>query len=780
MPKPHEIDEQVELEREAVRCGVQKLRDNTRRLEEKSYASASIYGTSSINCLMEPLVNHITESLEKRTSKTRGYQFQIMNTYLSDIEPLALGTIGLKLTFDKVFSYKPGSDQLATVAESVGTGVEQEAQMRHYETKAPGLLNVLKENYWHRAIGTQQKLTVIRTLMNRYDVEPWRPWSSSDRVKIGAWLLDCICEVSDWFFKEQRRSGKRLKLYLRPTPEFLAIKDQVMQESEMFSAFAWPMLIPPNDWTTEGKHGGYLLNEVMKGHQMVRKSGHSPIQGKTPVDFLNKIQKVAYRLNPFVVDVAETLQQQGISVGKFLPIIELPLPPKPADIADNAVSRKAYRRAAAEVLNENASAFRRSCRTRLTMEAVERFKDREQFFLPWSLDYRSRAYPIPSLLTPQDTDFGKSLIRFKEESYMTPEAEDWLAFQVSTTYGNDKLPLNERIQWTKDNFTFISRVALDPIGNLSDWEVAEEPWQFLAACDEFYHCVMIADRQFTGLMVAVDATASGLQILSGLCRDASTARLCNVIDSDKPQDAYASVAEAAKPNCPDSVKPYMDRKVTKRSVMTIVYNAKPFSNRQYIRDALKEKGVELSKEDLNETVKAVREAMKITFPGPMAVMKWIEDEITNALKRGLTEFDWVTPSGFCVKQKLMKHKVERIDLQLLGRCQMSIANGETDQVDKSRHKAATAPNLIHSLDACLLQLSLLRFNSPIATIHDSVLCRATDMSELSSVVRETYMHMFADNDYLKTFAQHIGAETEPPIIGDLNPESVIESTYFFS
>ena len=100
-------------------------------------------------------------------------------------------------------------------------------------------------------------------------------------------------------------------------------------------------------------------------------------------------------------------------------------------------------------------------------------------------------------------------------------------------------------------------------------------------------------------------------------------------------------------------------------------------------------------------------------------------------------------------------------------------------MDKTRHKAATAPNLIHSLDSSLLSLSAIRFDAPIATIHDSVLCRATDMSCLSSLVRETYLHLFAEHDFLTDFAHQIGAETEPPIIGDLKPETVIDSTYFF-
>ena len=96
-----------------------------------------------------------------------------------------------------------------------------------------------------------------------------------------------------------------------------------------------------------------------------------------------------------------------------------------------------------------------------------------------------------------------------------------------------------------------------------------------------------------------------------------------------------------------------------------------------------------------------------------------------------------------------------------------------------RHKAATAPNLIHSLDASLLHLSATCFDAPIALIHDSVLCRATDMSILSDIVRSTYMELFAEQDYLTNFAQQIGAETEPPIIGDLEPSTVIDSTYFF-
>ena len=82
--------------------------------------------------------------------------------------------------------------------------------------------------------------------------------------------------------------------------------------------------------------------------------------------------------------------------------------------------------------------------------------------------------------------------------------------------------------------------------------------------------------------------------------------------------------------------------------MTIPYNAKPFSNRSYIREALKEKGVEIDKDELTQTVQSVRDAMHTVVPGPMSVMKWIETEVSKLIKSGKEVLIWETPSGFNV------------------------------------------------------------------------------------------------------------------------------------
>ena len=334
MPTPAQIEAQIQLERDAISHGLKKLHKNTKDLENKSYASATIYGATSIDSLLPRVIEKIEATTTRLTKGQAGVAFKEIQQHLHSIDAPAAAAISLKLTFDKVFSYKEDSNLATKVCEAIGVAVEQECQMRYYENTAPGLLKTIKDNYWHRSIGTQQKLTVVRTLMNRSDIEHWKTWGSSTRIKLGGWLLDCIMQASGWFTKDMIQRGKRRLQYVIPTPEFLQIKDAVMRNAELFSPLAWPMLIEPNDWTND-RSGGYLLNEVMCGHNLVRSGNPSSIQGEIPLTFLNRIQKVAYRLNPFIVKVAEELDRLERPVGKFLPIVHHELPVKPVDIATN-------------------------------------------------------------------------------------------------------------------------------------------------------------------------------------------------------------------------------------------------------------------------------------------------------------------------------------------------------------------------------------------------------------------------------------------------------------
>ena len=770
-----QIEDQKEFERKQISGGLDRLHSNTKKLEEKTYASATVYGSACMSSILPDLIAFI-ESKKEKYKNIAGRNIAVFHKHILPNDSAIQAMLACKVVFDHVFSPTTKKHGLTTIAKAVGSALEGEAQMEYYEKEAPALLATLKKNYWHQARGTEYKRKCIQTLMHKQNITPWIGWDSTSKIKVGVFFIDCLCEVSGWFERDLIYKGRKTISVINPSETLVKHHDEIMRMAELFSPLAKPMLIPPRNWHPL-QDGGYYLNDLTRCHQMVRRSDSQLIQGEITYEFINKIQKVSYKLNPFIVKVAKELEERGISVGKFRPVLQHTIPPKPPEESSDEVWRRW--KTEAKIAHELQKAeVRKSCRTRMTMEAVREFEGKD-YFIPWSFDYRGRAYPIPNLLTPQDTDFGKSLILFSKGVKITKKGMDWIKFQLATTYGLDKATMQDRLEWVEkaENRELVHRVWSDPIGNIADWENADEPWLFLAACNEWYE-LHYEHRFHTHLPVAVDATCSGLQILAGLSKDASTARMVNVIGSEKPQDAYATIASHSMDAIPDRLKPHWDRKVTKRCVMTIPYNAKPFSNRSYIRDAFKEKGVDVSKEELTQCVTAVRAAMNVVVPGAMNVMKWIETEIARAIKAGAGEIRWVTPSGFIVKQRLMKTAKSTIESQLMGRVKISISGAETG-VDLKHHKNATAPNLIHSLDASLLHIAMTDVDFPIALIHDSVLCRATDMCTLSTLVRKTYMSLFAEHEPLTDFALAIGAEEQPPIIGDLKPEAVIDSQYFF-
>ena len=772
-----QIDDQQEFERKQISGGLHKLMTNTKKLEDKNYASATVYGSSCMKSILPDLIAYIDKKKKKYNQRGNDVSKAIIHKYVLPTDTPVQAVLATKIVFDMVFSPISKKHRLTPIVEAIGKALEAEAQMEYYENEAKGLFITLKKNYWHQARGTESKRKCIQTTMHKQHITPWVGWTGEKtHAKVGVFFLDCLCEVSGWFVKGTERKGRKTYSVIEPSELLMNHHDEIMRMAKLFSPLAKPMLIPPRNWHSL-QDGGYYLNDLTRCHQFIRRVKHPPIQGEIPYQFINKIQQVSYKLNPFIVEVAKELEERGISVGKFRPVIHYEIPPKPPEEASKETWRE-WRSQAGRVHTLRKNETRKACRTKMTMEVVREFEDKV-YYIPWSFDYRGRVYPIPNLLTPQDTDFGKSLILFEKGTRITKKGMEWIKFQLSTSYGLSKATMEERIAWIDDyeNRALVERVWRDPVGNVADWEHADDPWLFLAACNEWYE-LHYEHRFHTHLPVAVDATCSGLQILAGLAKDASTARMVNVLGSDKPQDAYATIASRSMEAIPERLRPYWDRKTTKRSVMVIPYNAKPYSNRSYIREAFKEKGIDVNKDELTACVSAVRAAMNIVVPGAMEVMKWIEKEVARYIKAGNEEVTWLTPSGFPVTQRLMKRETKIIQTQLMGRCRLLVAGGEAG-VDLKHHKNATAPNLIHSLDASLLHLAVMDVKYPIALIHDSVLCRATDMCNLSTLVRKTYKTLFAEHEPLTDFALAIGAEEQPPIIGDLKPEAVIDSQYFF-
>jgi DNA-directed RNA polymerase len=492
---------------------------------------------------------------------------------------------------------------------------------------------------------------------------------------------------------------------------------------------------------------------------------------------LNLLQKVPYRINDRILELANFCMEHRITVGKFRADEPTPPPPKPEPWETASEEDKtSYRKMRTEIEDQNSFLAQRNYRTTEALYVANKYKG-DTFWIPWSFDFRGRVYPIPSSLSPQGTDFDKSLVYFEEEGGVN---EWWLAFQVATTYGLDKAPMEERIEWVNKNHEFLIRIASDPEGTISEWSKVEEPWCFIASVLEYYQCVITKTKKTSGLPVSVDATCSGLQHLSALALDRTAAEMVNVVPTDKPSDGYRIVAEKAKEILPEHLRDHITRKVTKRTVMTTPYGVTLNSARDYIRQELK--GIELEKGELQAIVKAIYQyAVRQVFDGPCRSMEFIQKIAGERIKNGATSIEWRTPSGFPVHQEYRRNETERINTKLLGQRVQTwlLKEWEERQIDLSKAKTAASPNLIHSLDAALLHLVFAEWDAPFTVIHDCVLGRSCDMDAMGAAIRDKFVEIYSQ-PVLKDWATQLGVDfDESVMLNTLDINDVQESAYFF-
>jgi DNA-directed RNA polymerase len=688
---------------------------------------------------------------------------------MTKLGPESIALVTLKTTLDQ--ACKRGSGKLlkkAGLITSIGHALQVEARLTSLHKQAPGLYRHLLDDYTS-ASGTAHKAFSITKKMERLGYA-YKAWPQTEVARVGMWALDTVARVTGWIYFTNKWSGKKSTTYVQLTPTFIDLRELLISYTDRLSFQKLPMLCRPRPWQP-GQAGGFLTSELRDVATGKVKPPTSPM----PLQAINNLQNVAWRINSQVLDVAKELRENNISIGSFK-----------SDIAKDVVNWLnddstpedvyRYKREAKATYDNNALIAKRNIRTSQAMSVAERFVVEPEIYFPWNLDYRGRMYPTTVGVSPQGADFERSLLLFAEGS---EPCQFWLMFHLATTYGLDKKPIEERLDWVRNNQQLIAAVARDPVAMRGLWEAADEPWMFLSACIEWASIYIDGTQHLSYLPVGIDATCSGLQHLSALTLNRSAAEQVNVVPTPQPSDAYRTVAEAAVPLLPEHLAEQVDRKLTKRVVMTLPYGATYKGAKKQIEEVLADRGVEFDEFNLKTLVDAIySEAAPSTFPGPIKLMHWLKSNAKNFLKNGY--ISWTTPSGFECIQRKNKPKTHRINSFSLGsaRCRVTIVVGQGD-VDVDGHIKAIAPNLVHSLDASLLHLAISKCSFPCSGVHDCVLARSSDMDQLSNLLRSEFVSMYQGLPLLD-FVRQQGVELPGDlIVGDLDLEEVLHSKYLF-
>jgi DNA-directed RNA polymerase len=238
------------------------------------------------------------------------------------------------------------------------------------------------------------------------------------------------------------------------------------------------------------------------------------------------------------------------------------------------------------------------------------------------------------------------------------------------------------------------------------------------------------------------------------------------------------------------------RKVVKRNVMTLPYGGTRYGLGQQQIDDAKKHGIErlyhMEHKWAAYMGRMVFDVCKEALRRPMQLLTVFEEagKIADANEEFL---EWTVPiTNFSVMQYYTEGKVVKTWVQYGPPIGRKLANGyyenalqlnlcyiENQIPSKGKQAQGAAPNVIHSLDAGHLALTVYRAPFGVTTIHDSFGCLLADMPALFTLVRQTFVE-FYDTYPLADIMESISGDISDVEFGTLDVSLVLDSEYCFA
>ena len=329
MATPEQLARQFQRETEARTEAITRLRERTRTAEDRMYASATVYGSAFINQGLNKITKEIADKINRVSQGWASDKAQAVAP-IKDCDPGVLALITAKGVLDILGVRRIENLTYAAATTHIGGLVYHQIMLDRFAAEQPELFDKA-EAHIHAHKGYGYKVQRYRAVMRRNDVEILS-WGTSVRHLVGGWLLDRLATATGWVTTRLSATSSNSRItYLVYQPEFIKAREALLAQAEAFAGCLWPMLCEPNDWSDDFA-GGYLTNDLRKLTRLVRtrvSRRDALLRGSTALAMLNRLQKVPYRINDRILELANFCQEHRISVGKFRAEEPTPPPPKP-------------------------------------------------------------------------------------------------------------------------------------------------------------------------------------------------------------------------------------------------------------------------------------------------------------------------------------------------------------------------------------------------------------------------------------------------------------------
>lgn len=805
------VKEQFDLELGMKDAGVMRFRKMVQRMIEQKTQEDTTYGNKIIGHYITPVSKGIEQWLDAGRGKAGAHR--VAQPYLELLEPRVTAMLGLKVICSQLMSDKA---RLSRTAVGIARMMEDEVKCEHLRHEDRLAYKQIIKHAKTKG-QYQRQVDVVDFLMDKEDIA-WTRWPDNVCVHIGMVVIniiqDCVklVEFYDIF------DGKKTITCMRPTAD----TDKWVREHVDFMRFMTPVLEPmvikPKQWIAGELKGGYWSDHIPR-RSFVKTRNKRYLEELKYADMphvlkaANAAQNTPWRINKDVLQLITELKNTNSELGDIPRADHYEIPEKPEDIETNEEARKIYRGKARKVYEDNVQLTSKRLSFLQVYDVAVKYSEYEALYFPTQLDFRGRLYFQPHF-NPQGPDWMKGLLEFSEQKPLGEFGLEWLKIHVANLFGVDKVSYADRVKWCDENEEMLRAIAANPYQH-REWADADKPFQAYAAAMDLVRAVQAEDpsKYLSGIPIAFDGSCSGIQNLSLAFRDEVGGAAVNLIRSETPSDIYQLVADKAVEaiqwyldNGTEDEKTYAEwwayagltRKVVKRNCMTFPYGSKErgFSD-QLLEDFLKPYEKEHGEQEVhivklaNFLAKINFKAVKQTVLKAAEAMDWMQTAARVVAKQG-RPVCWTTPLGLPVVQAYVKSKEVRVETSLAGKRKVLSVREELLKPDTRKAANSISPNIVHSLDACHLMLTVSNavdagINS-FALVHDSFATHAGQSEEFYDIIRQSFVQLYEPDifaDLLEQFKEQVpedkhGDFAPLPEKGNLNPEEILDSLYCFA
>lgn len=795
-----DLGQQVAWEKECQRRGTERYYANQDRLREQGQGDTTDVMSFLIKDRLEDAADYLKELVKKGArGKAAGYNSIIRSVAQDDY--LKIAYIGLKAVLKAI--QVRDKNTVLKVTLDIASRIEADLKCQMFEASHPAYYDTVRKSFSQQNVTDYvHKHKVMMKKFGDFEID-WNDWTPSQKVQIGTRILRAILNVFGdvvFMYKEYNRGKTTNKL--DTTVQFDEWAAEFEKERGLLHPIYLPLKVPARPWTSltdGGYHTPHLRLKFVKTKGKDHREFVSKHVPQHHIRAVNKMQRTAWQINEEVLKVQEEIYQRGLGIG--MPSNERITPPpfpehlkdiEKDDLTDDQreqvkdwkiIAKRCYGRE--QQRKGQVLAFMQG------HKLAKELRDWEKLYFAYTCDFRGRIYCATSGLSPQGADPAKGLLRFAKPVVLGTDGIKWLAIQGANTFGEDKLPYEERVKWVQENEPFIRQVVSDPITYRDFWGSADKPYQFLAFCFEWSKCDYGRNPHATGqLPVGLDGSCNGLQHFSAMLRDEVGAAATNLMPCDKPEDIYQQVADVTTkkleglddPRAAKWLKVGITRKCAKRPVMTLPYGATQQSARTYIMEYVMDNWgkFELDESHQWEFAKYLTpilwSAISEVVIAARAGMDWLQKNV------GKDYAKWLTPLDFPVYQYYKRVDATRVFTQLDGTVEVWLRDFDSEgEPNYSNQKNGIAPNFVHSIDSTHMVMTINGTElDSYAMIHDDFGTHAGNTEKLFKAIRKSFLLLYKNHNPMKEWAEQMDVDIDTlPEEGKYNIADIEKADFFF-